>query len=275
MSNNFSMLMAAITLVASSAMALSPQDVTAQEATGQEVAPKPVREVVASSTLWREGAEEAKGSFHIVRTSIGTKVTEFKLILGSNFATDSGPDLKVVLSPLAADQVASKTALRHSFIVGELTSYKGASTYDLPLDTDLNKYKSVLIHCEKYTKLWASAPLSDGEVIASGNHWVKKAKSVRGSWEIAKVGKIMVLRLGEDFKTKSAADLRLVLSPNSAANASSDNALENAVMIGGLQKVKGAQQYQLPAGLDLKEYSSLLIHCKEYSKLWGGASITK
>ncbi|NQU48292.1 MAG: DM13 domain-containing protein [Planctomycetes bacterium] len=209
-----------------------------------------------------------------MRTSIGTKVTQLKLVFGSNFLTDSGPDLKVVLSPLAADQVASKTALRHSFIVGALASNKGASSYDLPLDIDLKLYKSVLIHCEKYTKLWASAPLSNGEVIASGKRWEEKAKSVRGGWEIAQVGKTMVLRLGEDFKTKSAADLKLVLSPNSVANSNNDNALENAVIIGGLQKVKGAQQYLLPDDLDLKKYSSLLIHCKEYSKLWGGTSIT-
>ena len=161
-------------------------------------------------------------------------------------------------------------SLDGSLVVGALKSNQGASSYEIAVDTDLSEYRSVLIHCEKYTKLWAKIPMSSGEVLASGNRWSKKAKSIRGGWELAQRGDYLVLRLGEDFKTKSAPDLKLVLSKNKIAEATNDNALQNAMIIASLRRVKGKQEYRLPKGVALKGCSSLLIHCKEYSKLWGG-----
>jgi hypothetical protein len=234
---------------------------------------KPITKVVASSTLWQEASEEAQGKFRITRTTLAGKTTALRLDLGPGFATDSGPDLKVVLSPTSVDKVSSKTALNGGLILGKLKTNKGASSYSIALDTDLSKYQSVLIHCEKFTKLWAKIPLSGGEVVAFGSRWSRKAKSIRGSWELAQNGKDSFLRFGEDFRTKSAPDLKLVLSKNKLSAANNDNALQNAVIVAQLKKVKGTQEYRLPKGVDLKDYASLLIHCKEYSKLWGGAQL--
>jgi len=43
--------------------------------------------------------------------------------------------------------------------VAALKSNKGDQFYSLPPDLDLTAYKSIIIHCKKYTKLWGAASL--------------------------------------------------------------------------------------------------------------------
>jgi len=33
------------------------------------------------------------------------------------------------------------------------------------------------------------------------------------------------------------------------------------------------QEYEIPAGIDIADFASLLVHCEAYSVLWGGAAI--
>jgi len=113
----------------------------------------------SSSTLYRSSTwikKKAKvtGTYEIIERD-GNRFIR----LLDDFKTKKGPDLKLVLSPLTADAVTAKTALDGSLIVHELKSYKGAQEYTIPEDADLSKYKSVLIHCQKYTKLWGAARL--------------------------------------------------------------------------------------------------------------------
>ena len=42
------------------------------------------------------------------------------LVLGSDFETKDGPDLKLVLSPSVLDRVEAKTALKNSLVLGPL-----------------------------------------------------------------------------------------------------------------------------------------------------------
>jgi hypothetical protein len=225
-------------------------------------------ETLFSSTLWRKDSNAIQGGYRIVQT--GDKRV---LHLGPRFSTKEGPDLKVVLSPLAVGDVKAKTALKDSLVLGPLKSHKGGSEYALPADVDLAGYASVLVHCEKYTKLWGAAPLAAGEVVKSGSSWTKKAEKINGGFEIARVGDALVVRLGHDFKTDKGPDLKVVLSPHTPKAASGDNALSGGLKLGLLRSNKGYSEYRAPAGADLSSYRSLLIHCEQYSKLWGGAAL--
>ena len=109
--------------------------------------------VLAEGT-WTKKAQKIAGSWQIVERD-GSRL----LILDESFSTRKAPDLKIVLSPLAIDRVASKTALEGSRIVAPLPEHKGRQEIRLPDDADLSEFKSVLIHCERYTKLWGGAEL--------------------------------------------------------------------------------------------------------------------
>jgi len=60
---------------------------------------------------------------------------------------------------LSATEVKNKTAVPGSLLIAPLKSNKGAQSYVIPAGTDLSQYKSVIIHCEAYTKLWSASDL--------------------------------------------------------------------------------------------------------------------
>jgi len=226
-------------------------------------------EYLFGSALWTEKTEEATGAYTIERDEDDGLV----LRLSDDFSTKKAPDLKIVLSPLSIKDANKKNALEGGLVLGNLTSHEGAQSFVIPAGTDLEAYQTVLIHCKKYTKLWVAAPLRSGELLAHGMGWTKKSQKVKGSWEIVRDGERVVLRLGEGFKTKKAPDLKLVLSPLGVKEASAKNALADGLVIAPLRSVKGAQEYELPDGVDLDAYSSLLINCEQYTKLWGATAL--
>lgn len=227
-----------------------------------------------SSTLWLDAKYDVEGAWSIVTTPAkGSSAARTELVLGDSFKTKKGPDLKVVLHPLAASKVKGKNALSGALVLGKLSKYSGASRFVIPADTDLTQFRSLAIHCEEYTVLWGSTDLAQGRVVASGSDWTKKAKKVKGHWEIAEVGDRSVLRLGKDFDTKSGPDLKVLLSPTSIKAVSGKNAMAGARVIAPLKDDEGFQSYDLGKGVKLGDYRTLLIHCESYSKLWAGAEL--
>ena len=101
----------------------------------------------------------------------------------------------------------------------------------------------------------------------------QKERKIQGHWEIAKVGKKHILRLGEDFDTKSGPDLKVIFSTQSVQSASGESALKDGKIIAPLKDDEGSQSYDLGADFQLKKYRSILIHCEEYTKLWGGTAL--
>lgn len=109
--------------------------------------------------------------------------------------------------------------------------------------------------------------------VGSGE-WSKKTFKIRGEWNIEQQEDgSHLLTLSDSFKTRNAPDLKLVLSPHSLESRENENALRDAVVVAPLKSNKGAQSYVIPAGTDLSTFSSLLIHCEKYTKLWGGTSL--
>ena len=103
--------------------------------------------------------------------------------------------------------------------------------------------------------------------------WTKKTFKVSGSWSIVEKDGATFVVLSDDFKTRGAPDLKIFLSPQSASSAKGNNATSGSVLISALSSNKGGQMYQIPANVDVSAYSSILIHCEAYSKLWAAADL--
>ncbi len=108
---------------------------------------------------------------------------------------------------------------------------------------------------------------------AKSGGWVDKKYALNGEWSVEQRGDQQVISFNKSFKTKKGPDLKIFLSTQSIDNATGKNATENAVMLAPLKSNKGAQEYVLPADVDLNDFTSLLIHCEAYSVLWGGANL--
>ena len=108
--------------------------------------------------------------------------------------------------------------------------------------------------------------------LPSGN-FIKKKKKPKGGWEVVQRDGNTYIKFADDFSASKGPDLKVFLSPLSVAEATGKTAAEGALNIGELQKTKGAQEYLVPADVNIADYSSVLVHCEKFSVLWGGGDL--
>ncbi len=103
--------------------------------------------------------------------------------------------------------------------------------------------------------------------------WTKKSFKSSGTWEIYTENNKTYVKLSADFRTRGAPDLKIFLSPLAANKTNGRNATTDSVLIAPLSNNAGEQIYQIPDGVDLANFKSILIHCEQYSKLWSAADL--
>ena len=72
-----------------------------------------------------------------------------RVIALENFSISAGPDLKVYLS---------KSAMPNEFV--NLGSLASNTIFNIPSTVNISEYKFVLIHCQQYNHLFATALLN-------------------------------------------------------------------------------------------------------------------
>jgi hypothetical protein len=103
--------------------------------------------------------------------------------------------------------------------------------------------------------------------------FIKKKKKLKGAWEVVQRGDKTFIVFGDDFRAANGPDLKIFLSPKTVSDVTGKTAINGALNIGALKATKGAQEYEVPAGVNLADYSSVLVHCEAYSVLWGGGDL--
>jgi hypothetical protein len=97
-----------------------------------------------------------EGNWKILKTVEG-----FEIVMDENFEAEEAPDLKIFLSKAVLDDITSKnaTSLGSPVLVAQLKVYKGKASYKIPSSIDINGFKTMIIHCEEYGKLWGGSAL--------------------------------------------------------------------------------------------------------------------
>ncbi len=98
----------------------------------------------------------------------------------------------------------------------------------------------------------------------------KKRYRIKGTWSLEQRDGKTFVKFSDDFKTKNGPDLKVFLSPKSADDVTGKTAVDGSINLGVLKSNKGTQEYEIPAGTDLNQFGTVLIHCEAYSVLWGG-----
>jgi hypothetical protein len=107
------------------------------------------------------------GTFHGKVHSTSGRATIYqeengKLVLRlTNFKTSNGPDVHVILIAVKdADDNANflKSGVERVEL-GSLKGNEGDQNYDIPSDTDLSKFQTVSIYCERFNANFGAAPL--------------------------------------------------------------------------------------------------------------------
>ena len=84
------------------------------------------------------------------------------LVFEDDFEAKKAPDLKVFFSSLPLSKINGNNAANSgsSVLLSPLKKYKGRMEFSIPAEIKLDQYRSIIVHCEKYAKLWGGSPLN-------------------------------------------------------------------------------------------------------------------
>ncbi len=99
---------------------------------------------------------QGSGSVGLYRLADGSHVLRFE-----EFEVTNGPDLHVLLS--AHPKPENRSDVMQGYLdLGKLKGNIGNQNYEIPLGTDLSGFQSVVIYCQPFHVVFASADLSSG-----------------------------------------------------------------------------------------------------------------
>jgi hypothetical protein len=85
-------------------------------------------------------------------------------------------------------------------------------------------------------------------------------------------GKTTFLRF-EDFETDNGPDLYVYLSANVNATSPAGQLDDDFVELGRLKGNIGAQNYEIPSGVDLSKYKTVVIWCRRFTTAFGASDL--
>ena len=92
--------------------------------------------------------------------SVEAEGSKTYLVLHSDFKTSKGPDLKLFLTKKNASSIGKSEAIeKQGILLGKLKSLKGEQRYLIPNNITVSEFKSLVIHCQKYTKVWSATDI--------------------------------------------------------------------------------------------------------------------
>lgn len=112
-------------------------------------------QALPAGVRWTNSLKRTSGSWAFVQKADGLYVA-----LGENFKTRNAPDLKLYLSTKDAASRTDSNGLEGTLFIADLASNKGAQSYKLPAEVDLDDFVSLMIYCEQYSKFWAAVDLN-------------------------------------------------------------------------------------------------------------------
>ncbi|MGH2723498.1 MAG: DM13 domain-containing protein [Actinomycetota bacterium] len=96
---------------------------------------------------------QSSGRAVVLRLAGGKRFLRFE-----SFSTSNGPDLRVYLSAKPASE--DWRGYDREFVdLGELKGNIGDQNYEIPADVDLDRYRSAVVWCRRFTVGFAVAPL--------------------------------------------------------------------------------------------------------------------
>jgi hypothetical protein len=234
---------------------------TAQSASAKSDAP-----VELAKGTFRSLAHETKGAATLYSLSDGKRTLRL-----TDFSTSNGPDVHVYLVG-AKDAPDNATVQNAGFVdLGSIKGNVGNQNYDVPANTDLNKYQAITIWCARFHVNFGTAALTAVNSVGTtapaplaAGTFTGYAHETKGTATVYHLpeGKD-VLRL-TDFKTSNGPDVHVYLV---AADDAKDNAtVQKAgyVDLGSIKGNEGDQNYDLPANTDLNKYRAVTIWCARF-----------
>lgn len=136
------------------------------------------------------------------------------------------------------------------------------------LSTEMREPRTINTNIDTKSSLTAMAV----QMFVSGEH------PTSGKVNILQEGGETFLEFQDDFKTDSGPDLFVILHKSKdvigTTKAPTHSIKEgDYVIIEPLQKTKGKQRYKIPSKINLKDYQSVAIWCRQFNATFGSATL--
>ena len=125
--------------------------------------PDEIDKADAPAALLKTGTFEGADRFHkgsgvakIFRGPDGAH-----LLRVENFSVTNGPDLRVILSPVASPSGSSEVTASGYVELGKLKGNVGNQNYPIPAEADIGALRSVVIYCKPFRVVFSVATLED------------------------------------------------------------------------------------------------------------------
>jgi electron transfer DM13 len=228
------------------------------------------------SGKFRSIAHKTEGTATVYRLADGKRLLRL-----TGFETSNGPDVHVYLVA-APDAKDNDTVKKAGFVdLGSLKGNQGDQNYDIPTDVDLARYRAVTIWCARFNVNFGTAPLAMAAASAASGSPASLAEgrfhSVAHETEgVATVYEVdggkRIVRLTQ-FKTSNGPDVHLYLVAAEDAKDSETVKKAGFVDLGSLKGNEGDQNYDVPAGVDLRTHRAVTVWCKRFGVNFGTASL--
>ena len=154
-----SRIVSGILLAAAALVFVGPRAVQAQDSMMKQQDPMKMEE--------KEGKPAFTGTFHGKVHQTSGRATVYQqadgkyLLRLTNFKTSNGPDVHVILVATkdAADDANFLTSKTEKIELGKLKGNEGDQNYEIPAGTDLSKFQTVSVYCERFNANFGAAPL--------------------------------------------------------------------------------------------------------------------
>ena len=118
---------------------------------------------------------------------------------------------------------------------------------------------------------------SNATVISSGNFQPAEHPTT-GAVRLVRENDQHYIEFDSDFQTDSGPDLYVILHRSANVVGMAEPPAyslkeENYLAIAPLQNVSGAQRYLIPEAVDLSEYQSVAVWCRQFNATFGAASL--
>jgi len=218
-------------------------------------------------------AHETKGMASIYQLADGKRTLRL-----TEFETSNGPDVHVYLA--AAEVEKGNDAIKEAGFIdlGSMKGNQGDQNYDVPADTDLNKYRTVAIWCARFGVNFGTAALAEPVVMP--------VKLVQGDFrgiahETRGVASIYQLPEGKKvlrfsaFETSNGPDVHIYLV--AAQDAKDNDTVTQAgfIDLGSIKGNIGDQNYDLPGDVDLARYRAVTVWCKRFGVNFATAPLAR
>ena len=98
---------------------------------------------------------------------------------------------------------------------------------------------------------------------------------LEGNWRVEERDGQTQIVFADNFSAKKAPDLKIFLSslPLDEINGKNAASAEHATLVAELNSYNGTVSFTVPDGIDVSAFQSLIVHCEQYAKLWGGSTL--